>query len=321
VGEIGIGTPEQTFDVIFDTGSTDLWLPSVDCHSSACSSQTLFVPTDSSTYVSLGKDLVAVFGSGTLDGELAQDTFTLGPITVSNQTFGAITVEDGYGFVDDPFDGILGLAFQALSDSGYAPVIDNIITQHLLTENKFSFYFSTDESVESSLTLGTPNTDLYTGSLTYITLAEEFYWQLKLVDLKVNGVRLGLCPSQGCAGVVDTGTSLLTGPSSGVNALLRELGASEDCSNLASLPDITYIFSDSTGEYEYPLPGEYYMIAEQLDGKVVCLPGFMTYDVTIDDSPIWIIGDLFMQKYYTVFDRGDDVSSAARIGFASAVPS
>jgi hypothetical protein len=320
LGTISIGTPAQDFAVIFDTGSTDLWLPSEGCTSAGCESQARFDSSSSSTYVSLDKNVAAAFGSGDLFGTLAQDTVTLGGLTVTSQVVCLIDEEEGsWTSANDPFDGLLGLAFPALSDTtGYSPLFDNIINQGSLTMNAVSFFFGAyTEENSASITFGTPPSDLYVAPLSYIKVQTQLYWEISLVDIYVGGEAQNLCADHTCLAVLDTGTTLLTGPSEGVANLLSAIAAEEDCSNVDDLPSITYVFKDDNGQYEYTLEPYYYVIEEEWHGSEWCAPAFMSFDIS-RTTWYWIVGDVFMRKFFTTYYRGETTSSDAYIGIATA---
>lgn len=87
-GEIGIGTPAQNFTVIFDTGSSNLWVPSSKCRLSlACYFHSKYKSGLSSTYQGNGTTFEIRYGSGSVAGYLSQDHITAGNLVVRDQVF------------------------------------------------------------------------------------------------------------------------------------------------------------------------------------------------------------------------------------------
>jgi len=226
--------------------------------------------------------------------------------------FGETTQEPGDVWVQSPFDGILGMAYPQLAiPMGVAPPFDNLFSQGLVSANEFSFFLSSNNNdTTSALILGGVDSQYYTGAITYVkfNLIQILtgYWLITGDDLKVNGASAGVCSQ--CAMVVDTGTSILTGPTSAVGPLIQKIGnVSADCSNVDSLPTLTFTFNG----VDFPLEPSFYVLQGPDDtGKNVCQLGLEALDVGL---PLWILGDPFLRKYYTVFDRANN-----RVGFALA---
>ncbi|XP_078797586.1 nothepsin isoform X1 [Oryzias latipes] len=317
-GEIRLGTPEQNFSVIFDTGSSDLWVPSSYCVSQACAFHRHFKAFKSSSFHHDGRTFGIHYGSGHLLGVMGKDTLRIGNLTVLNQEFGESVYEPGSTFVTAKFDGVLGLAYPSLAEIIGKPVFDNMLAQKILDEPIFSFYLSRSKSKsvpEGQLLLGGTDESLYSGPINWVPVTIKGYWQIRMDSVSVQGVS-SLC-RRGCEAIVDTGTSLIAGPPREILRLHQLIGATPthfgdfvvDCARLSSLPHVTFVL----GEVEYTLTSEHYIRKETFSSRELCFTGFMAAEMFSADGPLWILGDVFLTQYYTIFDKGQD-----RVGFARA---
>ncbi|XP_028587863.2 gastricsin-like [Podarcis muralis] len=314
-GEISIGTPPQNFLVLFDTGSSNLWVPSVYCNSQACTGHSRFNPSQSSTYSTNGQTFSLQYGSGNLDGFFGFDTMRLQNIVVTKQEFGLSENEPGSNFVYAQFDGILGMAYPSLAVGGATTALEGMLQQNLLSQPIFSFYLSSQPSSQygGEVVFGGVDTRLYSGEIYWAPVTQELYWQIGIQEFSIGGRATGWC-SQGCQAIVDTGTSLLTVPQQYMASFAQAVGAQQNqygeyavaCSNVQNLPTISF----NINGVSFPLPPSAYI----LNNNGYCTVGIEpTYLPSQNGQPLWILGDVFLRKYYSVYDMGNN-----RIGFAAA---
>uniref|UniRef100_G3U1Z4 Cathepsin D n=1 Tax=Loxodonta africana TaxID=9785 RepID=G3U1Z4_LOXAF len=309
-GEIGIGTPPQCFTVVFDTGSSNLWVPSVHCKllDIACWIHHKYNSAKSSTYVKNGTTFDIHYGSGSLSGYLSQDTVSLGGVRVERQTFGEATKQPGITFIAAKFDGILGMAYPRISVNKVVPVFDNLMAQKLVEKNMFSFYLNRDPTAQpgGELMLGGIDSKYYTGTLNFNKVTREAYWQIHMDRVDV-GNGLTLCKG-GCEAIVDTGTSLMVGPVEEITELQKALGAIPliqgeymiPCEKVSSLPPVSL----QLGGRSYTLSSEDYVLKVRTTGSGWDRGAW---------TPMGDLSDVFIGRYYTVFDRDNNT-----VGFAEA---
>ncbi|CAD7699731.1 unnamed protein product [Ostreobium quekettii] len=230
-GAIKLGSPGQDFNVVFDTGSSNLWVPSATCSWTdlPCVLHKKYDSTKSSTYVPNGEKFAIQYGSGSLSGYLSQDVLAIPgtpmPIVIQDQVFAEATSEPGVAFLLGKFDGILGLAWPSISVDAVDPPFTKMVEEGLVDEPLFSFWMSRDPSADEGgeLVFGGMDPKHFKGEHTWLPVSKKSYWDFEMDKIEVPGV--SVCPD-GCIGIADTGTSLLVGPTDDIQKINEAIGAS-----------------------------------------------------------------------------------------------
>merc|ERR1719321_1689981 len=300
-GNIQMGTPPQDFKVIFDTGSGNLILPSKACNMAGCNPHKKYSPKDSSTASSVvnekGEGSTEIsFGTGQISGDYVKDKFCVGSMC-SEVRFISANEESPEPFQEVPFDGILGMGFEDLSMGNGFNIVDD-----LLPQSQFAFYLTDDG--DSEITFGGYKADNLASDIVWAPVTHQSYWQVGVEDITFDNVETGLCEG-GCQVAVDTGTSMLAGPSDLVDKLTAKVGAKGDCSNFNTLPRLGFKIGNRVLNME---PDDY------MDkGGGNCDFSLMALDVPPPKGPLFIFGDPFLRRFVTIYDR-----ATPKVGFAVA---
>jgi len=304
-GEISVGTPGQKEMVVFDTGSANLWVPN---KKPWFTSHNIYDHSKSSTYAKNGSVFKIQYGSGPVSGVFSADTVNIGPFALKDYTFAEVDVTSGLGlgYRFGKFDGILGLGWDAISVGKVPTPMNALVASGQLAKPVFGFYLGNNAPGE--LVFGGVDSKHYTGDFFYVPLSAKTYWEVKLDGVKLGSTSMGNTTKA----ILDSGTSLLAGPKAEIAALAAKLGAKSlmgkewtvDCS--ADLPDLTF----TLGGKDFVFTKEDLTLIAQ--GKT-CILGLMGIDIPAPNGPLWILGDVFMRKYYVEFDWGQ-----SRLGFALA---
>eukprot|EP00933_Yihiella_yeosuensis_P082280 TRINITY_DN9609_c2_g1_i1.p1 TRINITY_DN9609_c2_g1~~TRINITY_DN9609_c2_g1_i1.p1 ORF type:complete len:587 (-),score=107.37 TRINITY_DN9609_c2_g1_i1:209-1969(-) len=344
-------TDESQVWVVFDTGSTNIWVNSVLCKEGACAQpgRHRYNFHKSRTFKSgdKGSYLHIEFGTGTISGPRVTDDFHIGPFSIYNQTFGMMEKTDGQVFYEVPLDGILGLAFPAMSADGAVPFFDTVIKEKALANNEFAFYFSLDSTAANAAFWGGVDPVFYDGPIEYFNVVEPYYWSLHLVSFKIGQDEIihllnepddhhhhgddepAAPPSpeepkrKNNAGnvqykaIIDTGTTFFTAQGKAYPEVLRRLPPAPcDRITYETHPNVTITLESSSGEpRDFVLTHKQYMPSSD---DQQCAPAWMKIQVPEKHGPGMVLGEVFLRHYFAVFNRGDSTDAQARVGIAPA---
>lgn len=144
----------------------------------------------------------------------------------------------GSDLVTGTVSGILGMGFTSIASTNAVPFWEALYNANQFSEPYFSFWVerwgndskATDTEPGGVLTLGGANTTLFSGSIEFIDMpsgSTPGYWLQNIEGLTVQGKSSQITQGSSQLSAIDTGTTLIGGPSGDVAAFWANVEGSE----------------------------------------------------------------------------------------------
>ena len=321
VGNMTIG--DQIFEVMFDTGSSDVWVPGPSCQVD-CEGHNIF----KGLYYGYGVPFGIRYGDGSrFFGEMVYTNVSLGEgdgaVSLNNFNVDLISSVSDPNFIGAAFDGIVGMGFPSISTVKAKLLVPSLFEANQTVANLFTIYFAPNGD-GGILTIGEVTPSMFSGSLVYMPLVAQDYWTIKLKSVLIGNSGV----LNGGSAIIDSGTSLILGPSSTINRILSAIRSvtrasvtynnnlgiyTIPCASVATIPDLVIKLAGKDQiEHTFTLPGASLILDSVSDG-INCPIGLASMN---SGYPNWILGDVFLRQFFSVFDYTN-----ARVGLARAAVS
>ena len=266
----------------------------------------------SATYQPVYHGFELTYGSGTVEGQYGVDLLTIGELEtrvffgqVTNVKFDGLPFKKG--FAVDKFDGILGLGFHTMSPEGLETPLESLFREKKIDKLLFAFYLPTDPEAVGELTIGFADPARHEGSLFWADVKSWFYWEF---DFRLS---VGDQDVMRTSGVPDSGTSFLIGPAAQVAETAKLIGATTmpfsldyyvPCRSIPDLPELRFSVRSLFLRRTLVLRGEDYVKQRgPLAAMGYCALAIEPFGTEMDENNMWILGEVFMRKIFTVFDQ------------------
>lgn len=306
---LGLGTPAQQFNLLLDTGSSDLWVYNItdnnNCAMDQCQETGQFDKTKSSTYHSLDQQYFIQYVKGNASGTWGTDTLSIGN-GVSLPDFQFAVADNAEGAT-----GVLGVSVEGSESvhkgqSHYANFPVALQNAGYIDRRVYSLYLDTVNATNGTFLLGGIDHAKFDGELTVLPLADPRAFYVDFNSISFDGediVKTGVA-------VLDSGTSFTYIPDEAYKTIKKKLNIGDntffglpvvDCNKELSLD---FNFNGVT----ITAPKEQLLIPS---GFGDCIFGIQS---SLQSDNITIFGDTFLRNAYVAYDLED-----SQIGLAQAV--
>ncbi|KAF8598174.1 acid protease [Ceratobasidium sp. AG-I] len=311
-GPVQVGTPPKTFNVDFDTGSSDFFLASDQCPTAQCAGKNLLTAAQSSTSAATANTFQISFGDGSaVRANVVMDVISMGELAITNSGVGAVT-QLSQSFTNaggDTSDGLMGMASPVLAESKQNPYFTNLAALSP-TQGMMSFKFVGRNAPGSELTVGGMNTAAFTGELAFSPVLTTqgqpaSFWTINMGQATVGGKAVQTASQ---FATIDTGTSVVIAPQADAQAIYAAIpGSKLGANGLFTYP------CNANPDVALSFAGQNFNInaADMSLGTDATNTTCTGAIVPSAQRNAWLVGDSFLKNVYSVFDQTN-----LRVGFA-----